>query len=67
MNAWLSNEVIAAEDLPGLARFRALADGRVKASFADRTILSLDKDRAAASIILPSGQPLQVSTCCFLL
>ncbi|KAK9832869.1 hypothetical protein WJX74_000128 [Apatococcus lobatus] len=60
MTTWLSNEVVASEDLPGLGCFRALADGRVKASFADRTILSLDRARTTASLILPSGQPVQV-------
>ncbi|KAK9859849.1 hypothetical protein WJX84_011227 [Apatococcus fuscideae] len=60
-DALLSNEVIAAAEVPGLACFCAYADGRVKVTFADRTLLRLDASRTTASLILPSGAPVQVA------
>ncbi len=55
-----SSRIHAAEEVPGLGCFKTYEDGRVRALFSDRTILSLDRERTLAHIILPSGIPVQV-------
>jgi hypothetical protein len=56
----LSLEVTEDQEVPGVGRFTAYADGRVRVLFADRTILRLDADRAQAKLILPDGSKQEV-------
>ena len=41
--------------VPGVGRFQAFADGRVRVAFQDRTILERAADGAACSALLPDG------------
>lgn len=56
----LSLDVTEDQEVPGVGHFTAYADGRVRVLFADRTILSLDADRAQARLILPDGSRQEV-------
>lgn len=56
----LSLDVTEDQEVPGVGHFTAYADGRVRVLFADRTILSLDTDRAQARLILPDGSRQEV-------
>lgn len=56
----LSLDVLEDQDVPDVGRFTAYADGRVRVLFADRTILSLDTDRAQAKLIMPDGSKQEV-------
>jgi hypothetical protein len=58
--AAVSADVVEQQEVEGVGRFTAYADGRVRAVFADRTILGLGPDRAAASLILPDGRRREV-------
>ena len=67
----VSNEVIEEQEIAGVGRFRAFADGRVRAAFPDRTILTLapsagagdlrQSGDATARLILPDGRRAVVS------
>lgn len=56
----LSLDVKEDQEVPGVGHFTAYADGRVRVVFADRTILSLNADRAQARLILPDGSRQEV-------
>ena len=55
-----SAEVVEESSGEGAARFTAYADGRVRASFADRTLLELRRDRACARLLMPDGERVEV-------
>ncbi|GBF96370.1 hypothetical protein Rsub_09169 [Raphidocelis subcapitata] len=52
----ISNEILEQQVVPGVGRLTAYEDGRVRALFEDRTILSLDARRAEARLTLPDGR-----------
>ena len=55
-----SAEVVEESSGEGAARFTAYADGRVRASFADRTLLELRRDRTCARLLMPDGERVEV-------
>ncbi len=50
------------QDVPGIGRFSAMADGRVRIAFADRTLLYLSADRRLARLVLSDGVAVEVPT-----
>lgn len=55
-----SSDVVEEQDVPGVGRFVATADGRVRALFADRTILHMPPGSATARLVLPDGSAAEV-------
>lgn len=53
-------EVVEEQQVAGVGRFVATADGRVRVLFEDRTILNLSADGSSASLVLRDGSRRQV-------
>jgi hypothetical protein len=51
----ISTEMFEEQQVPGVGRFTATRDGRVRVRFEDRTILSLAADGASAELVMRDG------------
>eukprot|EP00775_Hariotina_reticulata_P002741 gene2740-3036_t len=60
----LSTDVVEEQEVPGLGRFVATADGRVKVLFDDRTILNLSVDGSSCRLLLRDGTQREVLSNC---
>ena len=52
----LSSEVVEEQEVEGLGYFVAYADGRVKVTFRDRTVLTMDAGRERCRLLMPDGK-----------
>jgi hypothetical protein len=52
----LSSQVVEVQEVEDLGSFVAYADGRVKVTFCDRTILTMDGGRERCKLLMPDGK-----------
>lgn len=56
-----SDDVVEQQVVPGVGRFVATADGRMRALFDDRTILHMPPGGATARLVMPDGRAREVA------
>lgn len=57
----MSHEIVEEQDVQDQGHFIAFADGRVKVTFPDRTLLNMDSSHAVCQLLLPDGTRAEVA------